>query len=83
MKLSDLTAGAVAEVKNLGEDREFTLKMNSMGIHQQDKIRLLRAGPFGGPLLIEELNHGGKIMVAKGLAQNIEVVGEEQNEENW
>ena len=83
MKLSELAAGAIAEVTNLGEDREFNLKMNSMGIHPQDKIRLLRAGPFGGPLLIEELNYGGKIMVAKGLAQRIEVTRDDQDEEGW
>ena len=83
MKLSELTAGAVAEVTNLGEDRDFNLKMNSMGIHPQDRIRVLRAGPFGGPLLIEELNHGGKIMVAKGLAQYIEVAKEDHNEDGW
>ena len=81
MKLSEMTQGTVAAVKHLGEDREFSLRMNALGIHPTDRIRLLRSGPFGGPLLIEELSHGGKIMVAKDLAQHIEVAGEDSHEE--
>jgi Fur family ferric uptake transcriptional regulator len=73
LTLVELTVGTVAEVTKFANDDGLAAKMNALGIYTTNQIKLLRRGPFGGPLLIEHLDSGGRVMVAEKLARHVEV----------
>ena len=71
MTLIDLNKKMVAEVAGFTGTPSLMLRLAKVGLRSKQKIRLLRSAPFQGPLLIEEMASGGKMMVAKSLAQNV------------
>jgi Fe2+ transport system protein FeoA len=47
--------------------------MNSFGLYEGGRVRVVRAAPFAGPLLIEDAGNGARIMAARGMAAQVEV----------
>ncbi len=68
-----LAEGVAAEITAVTGDARVTQRMQAMGLVAGRRVRLLRAGPFHGPLLIEEVHSGARVMIARALAAHIEV----------
>jgi Fe2+ transport system protein FeoA len=68
-----LAEGAAGEILAVTGDDWVTQRMQSLGLFVGRTVRLLRAGPFSGPLLIEEQRSGARLMIARALAAHIEV----------
>ncbi len=73
MTLKDLRQGHTAVIRRLAGGRGFIQRLNGFGLHPGSRIALLRAAPFQGPLLLEDLRSGTHIMVGRGMADRIEI----------
>lgn len=73
MKLTEIKRGKLFEITSFIGNREMVAKMNAIGLYTNQIIKLLRTGPFGGPLLIEETTSGGRLMIADKFARSVEV----------
>lgn len=73
MTLLDLKEGKQAEITKLDGGRDFAARINSFGLFEGRRIRLVTAAPFKGPLLIEDVDSGARIMAARNLAEKIMV----------
>lgn len=73
MTLADLKHGQMAEIAEIHAESAERERLNAFGLDCGGRFRLLRAAPFGGPLLIEELLSGARTMIAREVAAHIEV----------
>lgn len=73
MTLLEVKAGAVAEIRELHGGKAFAERLQGFGVYVGRKVRMVRAAPFHGPLLIEDVESGARIMIARGMAGKIEV----------
>jgi ferrous iron transport protein A len=73
LKLLELKQGDVAVVNKLNGGRQMKARMDGFGIREGKRLRLLRSAPFNGPLLVEDLTSGARIMIGRGMAENVEV----------
>jgi ferrous iron transport protein A len=73
MTLLDLAESAVAEVTACNGGRVFAQRLQGFGICPGHTVRVVRAAPFGGPLLIEDVASGARLMIGRGMAAKIEV----------
>jgi Fe2+ transport system protein FeoA len=73
MYLSDVKDGEVVVIKRFLGGRRFIERMNSMGIFEGSRVRVIRQAPFKGPVLIEEMESSVRVMIGYGMAQKIEV----------
>ncbi|MBN1102905.1 MAG: ferrous iron transport protein A [Deltaproteobacteria bacterium] len=69
--LEKLKAGETAIVTDILGGRTVRNRLNGLGLHPSDKVRILRNGFFGGPLLIEV--HGIEVGIGRGMAEKIQV----------
>lgn len=76
MTLLDLDEGESAEIHTLRGETAETKRMQALGLHAGRKVRFVRAGPFSGPLLIEDPATGARLMIARNMAANVEVKSE-------
>ena len=73
MTLLDLFENEVAEIRALPDDAVAARRMNALGLYVGREIRFIKAAPFSGPLLVEDKASGARIMIARAMAQQIEV----------
>jgi Fe2+ transport system protein FeoA len=73
MSLSEVENGKIVTIKALKGGKRFVERLNSMGIYEGMKIRIVRHAPFCGPVLIQGLDSPIKVMIGYGMAQKIEV----------
>jgi len=73
VKLLELKQGDTAVVNRLNGGRNMRARMDGFGIREGKRIRLLRSAPFSGPLLVEDLSSGARIMIGRGMAEHVEV----------
>jgi len=73
MSLCDANSGNQVLIKKLSGGKGFVEKLNSMGIYEGMKVRIIRHAPFKGPILIEGIESPIKVMIGRGMAQKIEV----------
>ena len=78
MTLLDIKAGAEAKVFAIHGGRHFVERLNSFGFYDGVAIKLIRAAPFHGPLLIENIESGARIMVGRGMAAKIEIRNDQE-----
>jgi Fur family ferric uptake transcriptional regulator len=71
--LLEMEIGCEAVVTSLSGDSESKGRLATLGVQLGRRVRVLRVAPFRGPLLIEIVATGGKVMVARKLAEDIEV----------
>lgn len=69
--LEKLKGGDIATVSDIKGGRTVRNRLNGLGLHPSDKIRVLGNGFFGGPMLIEV--HGIEVGIGRGMAEKIEV----------
>lgn len=73
MTLLDLEENDVAEIRTLPVDAAVTERIHALGLYEGKKVRFIKAGPFSGPLLVEDQTTGAKLMIARATAKKIEV----------
>ena len=60
-----------AFVKQIHGGHSIRQRLGALGVHPQDKLKVLRSGFLGGPVLIEI--HGAQVGIGHGMAAKIEV----------
>ncbi len=73
MTLLDLSEGQTADIRAVHGDPALTRRIEALGFFAGRRVRFLRAAPFSGPLLVEDPASGVRIMIARDMAQAIEV----------
>ena len=73
MKLIEVPLGARVRLSDV-QGRGLRAKLIQYGLHMGDSIRLLRAAPLGGPLLVEV--NGREIALGLSVAEKILVEAE-------
>ena len=73
MTLLDLHEGQTAGIRGLRGEPALTRRIEALGFFAGSRIRFVRAAPFSGPLLVEEPASGVRIMIARDMAEAIEV----------
>jgi ferrous iron transport protein B len=73
MTLLDLAEGAVAEVVSVGGGRDLAERLQGFGLCVGQKVRVVRAAPFRGPLMVEEVEGGARFMIARDMAGSVRV----------
>jgi Fe2+ transport system protein FeoA len=76
MTLLDLAEGAVVEIRALPDDPEVAKRMEALGLYVGRRVRFVRAAPFSGPVLVEDEGTGARIMIARSMADDVEVSDE-------
>jgi Fe2+ transport system protein FeoA len=71
--LLELKQGETAVITRINGGRHMTARMDGYGIREGKRIRLIRTAPFHGPLLVEDLTSGARIMIGRGMAKAVEV----------
>jgi len=69
--LAKLERGVPAVVKQIHGGHRIRQTLGRLGVHPQDKVKVLRRGFLGGPVLIEI--HGAEVGIGHGMAEKIEV----------
>lgn len=73
MTLSEVPVGS--RVRVVGHQRPGACQCASaiaaMGIHPGDEIRVIRAAPFHGPVLVEVPSSGVRLALGRGMARSL------------
>jgi ferrous iron transport protein A len=69
--------GEKGVVMRITGGRLLKSRMDGFGLHEGRAVRLIRSAPFGGPLLVEDVSSGARIMIGRGMADSVEVRVEE------
>lgn len=73
MSLLDMKEGSTAVILAIGGGRHARGRMDGLGIRAGKRIRLVSAAPFRGPLLVEDVSTGARVMIGRGMAASVEV----------
>jgi len=73
MRLTEANEGDVVEIVELKGGRGFIRKMYGHGIYAGKIIKVIRGAPFNGPLLVEDIDSGGRVMIGRGMADKIKI----------
>ena len=76
--LCQLAMGEEAVIVSIQGGHGFRNRILSMGLHPGDKIKVVRASPFRGPLLIENLDQGFCLALGRGMAAKVLVKSSEE-----
>ena len=71
MTMDTVTGKREVEVVEINGGWGFRQRINQMGIHVGDKLKLKRSGIMRGPLLVEV--HGLDVALGRGMARKIVV----------
>jgi ferrous iron transport protein A len=69
--LEKVEKGVQAVVKQIHGGYRIRQSLGRLGVHPEDKLKVLRSGFLGGPVLIEI--HGTEVGIGHGMAERIEV----------
>ena len=73
MTLVDLPGGTVAKISALKGGSAMAARLHAFGLFPGSRIRLVRTAPLGGPIMIEDVTTGARVMIGRGMAATIEV----------
>ena len=71
--LLDLKEGETASILRITGGRHLKARMAGLGIREGKCLKLIRAAPFSGPLLLEDTASGARVMIGRGMAASVEV----------
>ncbi len=71
--LLELKQGETAVVTGITGGRTARARIAGFGIYEGKRIRMIKAAPFHGPLLIEDTASGARTMIGRGMAASVEV----------
>jgi len=69
--LEKVKEGMPVVVRQIHGGHKTRQRLGGLGIHVDDSVKIIRAGFFGGPVLIEI--HGTQVGIGHGMAEKIEV----------
>jgi ferrous iron transport protein A len=69
--LEKLKDGDKAVIRDIKGGYRVRQRLNRLGLHPRDSIRIVRSGYVGGPVLVEI--HGAEVGIGHGMAEKIEV----------
>ncbi len=69
--LCQLSVGEEAIIVSIEGGHGFRNRILSMGLHPGDRVKVVRASPFRGPLLIEHLDQGFCLALGRGMAAKV------------
>ncbi|MBN1959395.1 MAG: ferrous iron transport protein A [Deltaproteobacteria bacterium] len=78
MTLLNSAVGALVEIRAILGGAAITNRMHALGFYKGSMIRVVKAAPFRGPLLIEDAKTGARVMIGRGMADKIEVISAEK-----
>lgn len=73
MTLLELKQGDVAVINRISGGRGILARMSGLGLYEGKKIRVVQAAPFRGPLLVEDVSSGARVMIGRGVASHVEI----------
>ena len=76
LTLLELSEGETAAIHALHSDGATRKRIQSLGLFEGRRVCLIARAPFSGPLLVEDVMTGARVMIARDLAVNIEVASE-------
>lgn len=76
LTLLELSEGETAAIHALHSDGATRKRIQSLGLFEGRRVCLIARAPFSGPLLVEDVVTGARVMIARDLAVNIEVASE-------
>lgn len=76
MTLLDLFEGDIAVIRALKGDLAQIERLRALGLYSGRRVRFIRSAPFSGPILVEDQISGARVMIARALADNVEVADE-------
>ena len=76
LTLLELSEGETAAIHALHSDGATRKRIQSLGLFEGRRVCLIERAPFSGPLLVEDVVTGARVMIARDLAVNIEVASE-------
>ena len=81
LTLLELGEGKTAEIHALHSDGATRRRIQSLGLFEGRQVCLVARAPFSGPLLVEDVVTGSRVMIARDLASHIEVSGDAEKRE--
>ena len=76
MTLLELPAGETASIHTLHREVGIRRRIQSLGLFEGRHVCVVARGPLSGPLLVEDLASGARVMIARGLAAQIEMTSD-------
>ena len=76
LTLLELSEGETAAIHALHSDGATRKRIQSLGLFEGRRVCLIARAPFSGPLLVEDVVTGARVMIARDRAVNIEVASE-------
>lgn len=73
MTLLELKQGDVAVINRISGGRGILARMSGLGLYEGKKIKVVQAAPFRGPLLVEDVSSGARVMIGRGVASHVEI----------
>jgi Fe2+ transport system protein FeoA len=73
LTLLELVEGETAAIHALHSDGVTKKRIQSLGLFEGRRICVIARAPFSGPLLVEDVVTGARVMIARDLAENIEM----------
>jgi len=73
MSLEDAKEGKILRILKFNAGQNAVSRMNAHGIYEGSEIKIIKNAPFRGPVMIENVKTGGRIMIGRGIARKIEV----------
>lgn len=73
LSLLNVNTKSQMRVIKISGGKEILKRLHDFGIYPGGLIKLIKKAPFGGPLLIEDLESKSKIVIDTKLASNIHV----------
>jgi ferrous iron transport protein A len=71
--LLDLPEGAVVEIRGLHGGAALVERLQAFGLFTGSRVRLVKVAPFRGPVMVEDVATGARVMIGRGMASKIEV----------
>ncbi len=75
MTLLDLDEGETAAIHAFRSEGAARRRIQSLGLFEGRTVCVIARAPFQGPLLVEDVQSGARVMIARELAEGIEVTG--------
>jgi Fe2+ transport system protein FeoA len=71
--LLELGEGESADIHALHSDGATRRRIQALGLFEGRRVCLIARAPFSGPLLVEDVVTGARVMIARDLAGHIEM----------
>jgi Fe2+ transport system protein FeoA len=68
-----LSEGDTAAIQAVHSDGPTRRRIQSLGLFEGRQLCLIARAPFSGPLLVEDVGSGARVMIARDLARCIEM----------